>query len=198
VGAGHDGVVGAREPARAQAVAEALSARAGRPIRGGDHAAAADAGVVVLCVPYAAHDASLRALAGVLAPGTIVVDLVVPLAPPAITRVQLPEGGAAALAAQRILGERARVVATLHHVSAAHLERLDQPVGGDVLLCSDDAAARDVVLGLLADLGLRGLDAGPLANAVALEAMTPVLLHLNRRYRRTGLGLRIAGLEDLP
>jgi predicted dinucleotide-binding enzyme len=51
------------------------------------------------------------------------------------------------------------------------------------------------VLGLIGDLGMRGLDAGPLANAIALEAMTPVLLYMNRKYKRQGLGLAIAGLD---
>ena len=52
------------------------------------------------------------------------------------------------------------------------------------------------VVGLLGDLGLRGLDAGPLQNAIALEALTPVLLHLNKRYGGRGAGLRITGLPE--
>ena len=173
--AGHELVIGSRDPAR------------------GNNQAAAAAEVVVLCVPFAAHDETVQALAPWLE-GKIVIDLVVPLAPPQITRVHLPPGGAAALAAQR-LAPGARVVGALHHVSSVHLQDLAHPMDGDVLVCGDDDPAKDVVIGLCGDLGMRGLDAGPLANAVALEAMTPVLLHLNRRYKRPGLGLRIAGLE---
>jgi len=173
--AGHEVVIGSRDPAK------------------GDNHAAARCDVVVLCVPYAAHAATLRELAGELA-GKIVVDLVVPLVPPAITLVTLPEGGAAALEAQRLVPD-ARVVATLHHVSSVHLSEAGRALHGDVLVCTDDAQARDVVLGLVGDLGMRGLDAGPLANAVALEAMTAVLLYMNKKYRRQGLGLAIAGLD---
>ena len=173
--AGHEVVIGSRDPAK------------------GDNRAAARCDVVVLCVPYAAHAATLRELSGALA-GVILVDLVVPLAPPTITTVTLPEGGAAALEAQRLVPD-ARVVATLHHVSSVHLSEAGRALQGDVLVCADDALARDVVLGLVGDLGMRGLDAGPLANAVALEAMTPVLLYMNRRYKRQGLGLAIAGLD---
>ncbi len=173
--AGHEVVIGSRDPAK------------------GDNHAAARCDVVVLCVPYAAHAATLRELAGELA-GKIVVDLVVPLVPPAITVVTLPEGGAAALEAQRLVPD-ARVVATLHHVSSVHLSEAGRALHGDVLVCTDDAQARDVVLGLVGDLGMRGLDAGPLANAVALEAMTAVLLYMNKKYRRQGLGLAIAGLD---
>jgi NADPH-dependent F420 reductase len=174
--AGHEVVIGSRDPAK------------------GDNRAAAGCDVVVLCVPYPAHEATLRELAGELA-GKIVVDLVVPLAPPAITKVTLPEGGAAALEAQRLVPD-ARVVATLHHVSSVHLSDAGRALHGDVLVCADDGHARDVVLGLIGDLGMRGLDAGPLGNAVALEAMTPVLLYMNRKYKRQGLGITIAGMED--
>jgi 8-hydroxy-5-deazaflavin:NADPH oxidoreductase len=173
--AGHEVVIGSRDPAK------------------GDNHAAARCDVVVLCVPYQAHAAILRELSSDLA-GVIVVDPVVPLVPPAITVVTLPEGGAAALEAQRLVPD-ARVVAALHHVSSVHLSEAGRALHGDVLVCSDDAPARDVVLGLIGDLGMRGLDAGPLANAVALEAMTPVLLYMNRKYRRQGLGLAIAGLD---
>jgi hypothetical protein len=173
--AGHEVVIGSRDPAR------------------GDNHAAARCDVVVLCVPYPAHAATLRELAGELA-GKIVVDLVVPLVPPAVTVVTLPEGGAAALEAQRLVPD-ARVVATLHHVSSVHLSEAGRALHGDVLVCTDHAHARDVVLGLIGDLGMRGLDAGPLANAVALEAMTPVLLYMNEKYGRKGLGLAIAGLD---
>jgi predicted dinucleotide-binding enzyme len=108
--------------------------------------------------------------------------------------VTLPEGGAAALQAQRLVPD-ARVVAALHHVSSVHLSEAGRAMHGDVLVCTDDAHARDVVLRLIGDLGMRGLDAGPLANAVALEAMTPVLLYMNKKYKRQGLGLAIAGLD---
>ncbi len=172
--AGHECVIGSRDPAR------------------GDNAAAAACDVVVLCVPYAAQAATLAELAPRLG-GTIVVDLVVPLAPPHVTRVSLPAGGAAAIEAQRLVPD-ARVVATLHHVSSAHLGDPAHQIPGDVLVCGDDAAAKEIVIGLVGELGARGVDAGPLANAVALEAMTPVLLYINKRYKAAGVGLAIAGL----
>jgi 8-hydroxy-5-deazaflavin:NADPH oxidoreductase len=59
----------------------------------------------------------------------------------------------------------------------------------DVLVASDEARAKAVTIGLVRDLGLRGLDAGPLVNAIALESLTPVLIHLNRTYRSQGAGI---------
>jgi len=164
--AGHEVVIGSRDPAR------------------GDNAAAARCEVVVLCVPWAAHDDTIRELD---LSGKIVIDLVVPLIPP-VTRVSIPEGGAAALRAQQ-LAPAARVVAALHHVSAAHL--LEGHAEGDVLCAGDDSAAKDTVIALCNDLGLRGLDAGGLANAVALESLTPVLIYMNKKYKKSGLGLKV-------
>jgi NADPH-dependent F420 reductase len=108
--------------------------------------------------------------------------------------VSLPEGKAAALEAQALLGADTRVVAALHHVSAVHLSDLEHLIDCDVLACSDDRAALEAVIGLIQDLGTRAFDAGPLVNAIALESLTPLLLHLNRRYKSAGAGIRFTNL----
>jgi NADPH-dependent F420 reductase len=192
---GHEILVGSRDAARAQEKARELSAEltgGTGSITGGSNEEAAASEVVLLTVPYAAHGDTLRALRGPLA-GRIVIDITVPLQPPKVTQVNLPPGTSAALEAQTLLDPTTRVVATLHHVSSAHLGDPAHAIECDVLVCSDDQAARDVVIGLIAELGLRGLDAGVLKNAVALESLTPVLLHLNRKYK-TNTGIRITGL----
>ncbi len=111
-----------------------------------------------------------------------------------MSEVHLPPGQSAALEAQTILGPGVKVVAALHHVSAALLAEPDHPIDCDVLVCSNDEAARTLVVGLVGDLGLRALDAGSLRNAIALEALTSVLIHLNKRYKSKGTGVRITGL----
>ena len=127
--------------------------------------------------------------------GRILVDITVPLQPPAVRRVHLPKGQAAALEAQAMLGPDVKVVAALHHVSSAHLAT-DHAIECDVLACSDDAAALETTLGLIRDLGMRGFHAGPLQNAVALESLTPVLLHLTKHYKGDGVGIRLTGLDN--
>lgn len=192
---GHAIVVGSRDAARAQEKARELSAELTGgvgSITGGSNEEAAGGEVVLLTVPYAAHADTLRGLRGALA-GRIVIDITVPLVPPKVTQVNLPAGTSAALEAQALLDPTTRVVATLHHVSSAHLGEPDHAIDCDVLVCSDDQEARTVAIGLIEDLGLRGLDAGVLKNAVALESLTPVLLHLNRKYK-TNTGIRITGL----
>jgi NADPH-dependent F420 reductase len=173
--AGHEIVIGSRDPAR------------------GDNRAAAACDVVVLCVPYAAQAATLASIGDLLG-GKLVIDLVVPLAPPLVTRVSLPPGGAAALEAQRAVPD-ARVVAALHHVSSTHLGDPAHAIPGHVLLCGDDATAKQTAIELVAQLPARAVDAGPLANAVALEAMTPVLLYINKTTRASGVGITITGIE---
>lgn len=157
--------------------------------------AAAAADIVILSVPYGAHQATLSGLREECA-GKILVDLTVPLQPPEITQVNLPGGAAAALEAQLILGADATVVAAFQNVSAVKLKRLDQPVDCDVLVCADDPAARLDVMALVEAAGMRGIDAGALKNAVAAEALTPVLLHINKTYGVAGAGIRITGLDD--
>ena len=186
--AGHTIALGSRDAAKARAHAEELSAR-GLSVLGGDNAWAAGEGeVVVLTVPYEAHGDTLRAIAVAIA-GKVLIDVTVPLKPPKVSRVQLPAGQAAALEAQALLGTSTPVVATLHHVSATHVADLTHAIECDALVAGDDARAKGVAIGLVRDLGMRGLDAGPLVNAIALESLTPVLIHLNRTYKSSGAGV---------
>jgi 8-hydroxy-5-deazaflavin:NADPH oxidoreductase len=193
--AGHEVLIGSRDAAKAQAKAAELSTATGLAFEGGSNEwAAREAEVAILCVPYAAHADTLRALAPALQ-GKALIDITVPLQPPKVRVVHLPPGGSAAREAQTLLGEGVKVVAALHHVSSSHLGEPDHVIDCDVLVCSDDQPALDTTLGLLRDLGLDAWDAGALDNAIALEALTPVLLHLNKKYKSPGAGLRITGVN---
>ena len=193
--AGHHVAIGSRDGERARERAAEIAPLAPQgKVVGGDNAwAIAEAEVVLVSVPYEAHAATLREHRARLE-GRVVIDITVPLKPPRVSEVHLPPGHSAALEAQAILGPGAKVVAALHHVSAAHLAEPDHAIDCDVLVCGDDEAARALAIELLGDLRLRAYDAGPLRNAVALEALTPVLIHLNKRYKCRSAGLRITGL----
>jgi hypothetical protein len=193
---GYRVVIGSRDAARAAAKADELNAILGNAIvRGLSNAdAAAEADVVTLTVPYKAHTTILESVKEEVQ-GKIVISVTVPTQPPNIRTVYVPEGNAASLEAQALLGDGVRVVAAFQNVSAAHLMDLDHPVDCDVLVCGDDADAKNDVIPLVEAIeGMRGIDAGPLANAVAVEALTPVLLYINRRYKVRGAGVRITGL----
>lgn len=198
--AGHDVVIGSRVASRGAYRAAELSKEFDlTTLTGTDNEGACASDVIVLSVPYSGHRETLTALKPLLA-GKTLVDITVPLKPPKVRKVHLPEGKSAALEAATLLNPEGTepenavaVVATMHHVSSGHLIDVDHKIDCDVLVCGKKGA-RDVIIELVSDLGMRGLDAGPLANAVALESMTPVLLYMNKKYRSHGTGIRITGI----
>jgi NADPH-dependent F420 reductase len=194
--AGHEVFIGSRQAERGEAKAKEFSDEFGVSIRGSDNVAACNHGeIVIVTVPYAAHRATFESISGTVGE-KIIVDITVPLQPPKVRSVNLPEGNAAALEARSYLPDGTRLVAALHHISSEHLSDPEHEFDCDVLVCGDDKEARAAVIAVVADLGLRGVDAGVLKNAVALESMTPVLLHINRRYKSVGSGIRITGIPE--
>lgn len=192
---GHEVFLGSRSAERARDAAAAMNERLGKNIvRGMDNLAAAEAAdTVVLAVPYAAQRPTVEEVGDALR-GKILIDVTVPLVPPKVNRVQLPEGGSAVEAIQKLLGDGVRVVSAFQNISAHHLTELDEQIGCDVLVCSDDNDAAEAVVALAEDIGLRAWNAGPLANSVVAEGLTSVLIALNRRYKVPGSGIRITGV----
>lgn len=190
--AGYPIFLGSRDAAKAEAKAKELPGNA----RGGDNLAAAQAGeIVVLTVPWSAQLPTLKSVASALA-GKILVDVTVPLVPPKVSRVQLPAEDSAVVAAQTLLGSGVKVVSAFQNVSAHVLLDDEATVDCDVLVCGDDEAAREAVVQLAKAGGMRAFHAGPLANSVAAEALTSILIFLNRRYKVPGSGIRLTGLPD--
>jgi 8-hydroxy-5-deazaflavin:NADPH oxidoreductase len=197
--AGHEVVIGSRDAGKALAGAAELNQLLGgkATVRGVGNPDAAQADVVVLTVPYAAQLATAESVAAHLG-GKILIDVTVPLVPPKVDRVQLPNGESAVVALQRRLGAAVKVVSAFQNVSATHLKDPAHEVDCDVLVCGDDADAREVVIGLAHDAGLRAWHAGVLANSIASEALTSVLIAINKRYKVAGSGLRITGITGVP
>jgi NADPH-dependent F420 reductase len=195
--AGRTVILGSRDAAKAETAADALAAQVGRPIRSGSNVEAAQAAdVVIVAVPFAAQRSTLAEIAPVVL-GKIVVDTTVPLVPPKVMRVQLPAEDSAAAIAQSVLGADVKVVSAFHNV-AAHKLATDQTVDCDVLVFGDDKGARETVISIVDQCGLRGLHAGPLVNSTAAEALTSVLIFLNKTYAIDGAGLRITGALVTP
>jgi len=190
--AGHPVIVGSRSREKGEAAAAEIRGELGDGIevRGLDNVGAAEvAEIAVLTVPFAHQEPILQAVRGALA-GKILVDCTVPLVPPKVARVQLPPEGSAALKAQRLLGDEVRVVSAFQNVGAEHL-REEHAVACDVLVTGDDPEAREAVIQLVEAAGLRGWHAGPLANSVAAESLTSILIFINKRYQIRGSGIRI-------
>jgi len=194
-GAGVHVIIGSRDEQRAKTFAAAVDAKVGGTVEGAANDEASErADVVIVAVPWAAHEPTLRDLTEQLA-GKIVVDCVNPLGFDAHGpyRIDVAAGSAAQQAGTLL--PRSRVVAAFHNVSAsllmdATVDDLDQ----DVLVLGDDRPATDLVRAL-AELmpGVRGLFAGRLRNAGQVEALTANLIAINRRYKARS-GIRITGV----
>lgn len=194
--AGYHVVIGSRSAEKATAAAAELNATLGSDIvRGADNATAArQAELIVVSVPYAAHQDTLGMIKDEVA-GKVVIDVTVPIKPPKISTIQLPEGRTAAEEASAFLGESVRLVSAFQNISAMHLKNLDHAVDCDVLVSGDDAEAKQIVIALAAAAGMRGIDAGPLANAIVAESLTPLLMGINKRYGVKSSGIRITNIE---
>lgn len=192
--AGYPVIVGSRDATKAEQAAATIREKTGGTASGENMLDAANAAdIIVLSVPYAGQQSTALAVSDALA-GKILIDVTVPLMPPRVGRVQLPAGGSAVAALQEVLGSGVRVVSAFQNVSAHLLAHLDREVECDVLVCSDDRGAADEVVTLARAIGLAAWDAGPLANSAASEALTSILITLNRRYKLEGSGIRITGI----
>lgn len=158
--------------------------------------AAKSADIAIVTVPFSAQEGTLASIAPHVQ-GKIVVDTTVPLVPPRVMRVQLPAEGSAAVRAQGLLGDGVTLVSAFHSV-AAHKLITDEEVACDVLVFGDDKAARAKVITLVSDCRLRGLHAGALVNSAAAEALTSILIFLNKTYAVDGAGIQITGKLSDP
>ena len=194
--AGHRIVIGSRTLAKAQKAVSALAAFAPmqdpQQYRAMENPAAAAAGdIVVLTVPAAHQISTLESVRDALA-GKILIDVTVPLAPPRVGTVQLPPEGSAGKRAQDYLGSRVKVVTAFQNV-AAHLLKEEVAIECDVLVCGDKRSARQRVIDLAEEAGMRAWHAGPIENSAAAEALTSVLIQINRRHPISHSGIQIVG-----
>lgn len=194
--AGYNIVIGSRTAPKAEAAAsDLLKIIPDADVSGQanlDAAQAAD--IVVLTVPFAHQQPTLEDISPGLT-GKILVDTTVPLVPPKVARVQLPEEDSAAVRAQALVGEQVVVVSAFHNV-AADLMDSDADMECDVLVAGDKLAAREIVIGLAEHAGFKAWHAGPLANSAAMEALTSVLIFMNKRYPDSHAGIRITGITE--
>lgn len=194
--AGHEVLIGSREAHKARDAAQrARESVPGAAISGMSSEEAADkADLAVLSVPSAGHRSTLLALREQLR-GKPVLDVTIPFAFDPL-RYAPPPAGSNALETAEILGPGCRVAAGFHTISAALLTDLATPLAGDTLIAANDAAAKELVMGLAREMGLAAYDAGSLALAYVLESMTTLLMSMNRHYGSNHLGIRITGLDE--
>jgi NADPH-dependent F420 reductase len=192
---GYDILIGSRQIEKAEAAAASVRELPGiqgsvKGVPNLDAAQAAD--LVVLTVPFSAHVSMLEHIRDAIR-GKILIDVTVPLVPPRVTRVQMPEAGSAAQEARLILGNEVDVVAAFQNISYEHL-LAEEDIHCDVLVTGSSKAARSIVIGLIQQAGMVAWDAGPIENSVVVEGLTSILLGLNKQYGVESSGIRITGV----
>ncbi len=191
---GYEIIIGSRTREKAEAAAQNLSIGSNSKVSGLDNLMAAEKGeIVVLTIPFSHHKSSLTEVKAALS-GKILIDVTVPLMPPKVGLVQLPDGGSAGQIAQNLLGDDVKVVSAFQNVAAHHLNS-DHEIDCDVLVTGNDKEARGTVIALATDAGMRAFHAGPIENSVVAEALTSVLIQINRQYK-CHAGIRISGLTN--
>ena len=191
--AGYPVILGSRASEKAEQAAAALQAEGFNNISGTTNVAAAEKGeIIIVAVPFSNYEASLAEIKDAVK-NKIVVTAVVPLVPPKVFIVQLPQAGSAALMAQAALDSSTKIVGAFHNVGAQKLHA-GSKADCDVLVFGDDAEARAEIIKLANAVSNRGVDGGALANSAAAEALTSVLIAINRKYKVKGAGLSISGL----
>ena len=188
--AGHKVIIGSRTLEKAQQAERSL----GKNTKGLLNKDAALQGeIVILTVPFA-HQRGIVEECKTELKGKLFIDTTVPLMPPKVATVQLPREGSAAEIAQNILGDDVRVVSAFQNISAELLQS-DKEIDCDVLVCGNKKEWRQEVIDLVNTLGMKGWHAGMLPNSAAVEAMTSVLISINKHHAISHSGIKVTGIK---
>ena len=197
--AGETVVIGSRSAERAREAASKIKERVGgaAEVKGEENSVAcASSDLLALTIPFEGQAALLRQLKPSFQPNSILIDTTVPLASSVGGRASRMLGvwqGSAAQQAAELVPKGVSVVAAFHNVSADIMNG-DGPLECDVIVCSDQPDATQIVCGLAAKIpGVRAIDGGKLENARIVEQVTALLIGLNIRHKGHG-GIRITGL----
>ena len=189
--AGHEIIIGSRSLESALKATQALDIDDSNACLNTEAASLGD--IACLTVPFAYQAETLQTVKENLK-NKILIDATVPLVPPKVMRVQLPkDGGCAAMIAQTILGDEVRVISAFQNISAELLQS-SHPINCDVLVCGDKREDRETVINLIEDMGLKGWHAGPLCNSAAAEALTSVLIAINKNHAISHSGITVTGV----
>jgi hypothetical protein len=193
--AGYDVVLGSRDASRAVEVAKGLTPRGSGTLRGAANEEAASCDLVVVATPWDSAVATVKALRVPLA-NKIVISMVNALVREGkeLVPVYPPRGSMAAQLAFAL--PDSTIVGAFHHLPADQMLDLDSGLDGDVVIFSDDDEARQRVADIVDEMpGLRGVVAGSMSLASAIEAFTAVCISINIRHKVHSY-VKLAGLKD--
>ncbi len=181
--AGEEVAIGSRTPGKAAKAVEKIRAVIpdARLHAMGNRESVERSNVVFLAVPYSAQEEILRSIADGLH-GKILVNVVNPFKRVSGGFVEADtELGSAAEEAQALVPQ-AMVVSAFKNISHEIFSRIGEPIRCDTVVCSDHEEAKRSVMALADKIGVRPIDGGALKVSRYLEAVTVLLLNLNRRH----------------
>lgn len=187
---GHEIYIGSRSEEKAQGIAseyiEKLKSLGIAPkIHGMANAdAARESEVIIISIPPE-YAASTIEQVGSNITNQIVVTPVVSMKKEGKTFLfNPPAQGSSALEIKEKLPETARLVSAYHNLPAKELANIDEDLNYDVVICGDDDEAKKIISKLTEEMqNLRVLDAGALDVSPMIEAITPLIVNLNIRYK---------------
>lgn len=148
--------------------------------------------IAVMTIPYQFHEEMILKLKPYLA-GKFFLDVTVPLIPPKVSVITIPNDGSAALHAQKLLGDQSKVISAFQNISF-ELLLSEEPIECDVLVCGVDKESRELGIRLVEDAGLVAWDAGPLENSIVAEGLTSILIRINKEHGVHSAGIQLTGV----
>ncbi|MDE3087996.1 MAG: NADPH-dependent F420 reductase [Chloroflexota bacterium] len=193
--AGVNVIIGSRDAAKGDNAAREMNARfSATNVTGtSNRDAAAQADIILLAVPYDGMKPILEDIRDA-AQNKIVINIASSLDPERKSRAKPPAAGSVTAEVQQFFGDTAKVVCAFQNISPEKLESVEESIDTDVIVCGGDRAAREIVIALIRRIGIDAFDGGVLANAVAVEALTAVLIAVNIKYKVKGAGIRLTGV----
>ncbi len=188
-------LIGSRNAMKAQNTASMINAKFGKQNTEGytNREATKQADVVLLAIPYDGMRPILEDIREATQ-NKIVINIASSLDPEKKSRARINPAGSITAEIQQFLGETAKVVAAFQNISPEQLEKLEEKIETDVLVCGADREARETVINMIKRIGIDAFDAGMIANAVVVETMTAVLIAINIKYKIKGAGIRLVGV----
>ncbi|NIP39452.1 MAG: NADPH-dependent F420 reductase [Candidatus Dadabacteria bacterium] len=187
---GHEIYIGSRSEEKAQGIAaeyiEKLKALGIEPkIYGLANAdAARESEVIIISIPPEYAAATIEQCGSNITDQIVVTPVVSMKKDGKTFLFNPPAQGSSALEIQEKLPETAKLVSAYHNLPAKELAKIDEDLDYDVVICGDDDDAKEVVKKLTEEMkNLRVLDAGALQTSAMIEAMTPLIVNLNIRYK---------------
>ena len=187
--AGHEVLIGSRTQEKADVAAAEINDKAKEQgvdgsIVGMENGEAAKASeVVVVCLPPEYTKGTLEGISDSFT-NQVVISPVVPMKFGKVVSYDPPESGSAAIEIQNVLPDTVNVVSAYHNIPAKGLANFEKPLDYDVVICGDNDDAKSLVTKLTEEMpNLKAIDAGPLEISAMIEAITPLIINMNKKHK---------------